>query len=156
MPGMKHQIRLLPVALAIVAVVGVGCTSGAPAGGDAQPSEEAADAPVTTSTLNGTYRYEITLEEAQEGDMVDPEDEYPQVITVTLRDGELEGGCFGAAGGTYEVEGDQIEFHSFEYDSGSTVTFTRDADGSLTLTPVPPIDPGDAFVCFSQAWTKIG
>ena len=155
MAGMKHQIHLIPVTLAIVAVVGAGCISGAPAGGAGEPSEEAAGAPVTASSFNGMYRYEITLDEAQEADMVDPADEYPQVITVTLADGELEGGCFGAAGGTYEVDGDQIKFHSFEYDIGSTVTFTRDADGSLTLTPVPPIDRGDAFVCFSQVWTKI-
>ena len=156
MAGMKHQIRLIPAALAVMAIVGAGCTSGAPAGADAgEPSQAAADAPVTASSLNGTYRYEITLAEAEEADMVDPQDEYPNVVTVTLSDGELEGGCFGAAGGTYKVEGDQIEFHSIEYDAGATVTFTQETDGSLTLTPVPPIDRGDAFVCFSQVWTKI-
>ena len=155
MSRVKHPIHLIPVALAIVAVVAAGCTSGAPAGGAAQPSEQAADAPVTASSLNGTYRYEITLEEAQEADMVEPEIEYPSVTTVTLSDGELEGGCFGAAGGTYEVEGDQIKFHSFEYDEGATVTFTREADGSLRLTPLPPLDRGVAFTCFSQTWTKI-
>ena len=125
------------------------------AGERAEQTQTPAGTATVPSSLNGTYRYEITLEEAQEADMVEPEIEYPSVTTVTLSDGELEGGCFGAAGGTYEVEGDQIKFHSFEYDEGATVTFTREADGSLRLTPLPPLDRGVAFTCFSQTWTKI-
>ncbi|MBA2633305.1 MAG: TRAP transporter substrate-binding protein DctP [Chloroflexi bacterium] len=121
--------------------------------------ETAEQTPVGTATvpayLNGTYRYGITLDEAREADMVDPEDEYPNVVTVTLSDGELDGGCFGAAGGRYEVFGDRLVFHSNEYDSDLTVSFTRDHDGSLHLTPILPMDRGDAFVCFSQVWTKI-
>jgi hypothetical protein len=36
-----------------------------------------------------------------------------------------------------------------------TATFSRDDNGNLDLTPVPPSDPGDAFWCFSKPWTKI-
>ena len=88
-------------------------------------------------------------------DMVDPEDDYPIVTTITLQDGELEGGCFGSAGGTYDIDGDAIAFYSNEYGHTLEVTFTADADGNLTLLPGPNMDPGDAFQCFSQVWTKI-
>jgi hypothetical protein len=30
-----------------------------------------------------------------------------------------------------------------------------DGKGNLRLTPVPPIDAGDAFTCFYKPWTKI-
>jgi TRAP-type C4-dicarboxylate transport system substrate-binding protein len=105
--------------------------------------------------LNGTYRYVITLDDARKADMVDPEEPYPGVTTVILNDGDLEGGCFGSGGGTYAIDGDRIRFHSVEYGYDLTVTFSVDDKGSLHLTPVPPIDAGDAFVCFSHVWTKI-
>ena len=34
------------------------------------------------------------------------------------------------------------------------MTFKRADNGDLTLTPVPPMDPGDAFVCFYKPWEK--
>jgi Bacterial extracellular solute-binding protein, family 7 len=119
------------------------------------PEQTPGSAGTAPAYLNGTYHYEITLADAQEADMVDPEDTYPQDVTVILNDGDLEGGCFGSGGGTYSVEDDRITFYSVEYDVTSTVTFERDDQGSLHLTPVPQTDPGDAFVCFSQVWTKI-
>lgn len=167
---MGSVIRTKAAWAMITVMVAAGCAAGAPrasspaaatqtpaaatatAGVPQTPAAATAGAP---ANLNGTYRWEITLEEAEAADMVDPEDTYPQVDTIKLNNGELEGGCFGVAGGTYEVKGDRITFHSIEYDYGSTVTFSRDADGSLHLTPVPPMDPGDAFQCFSQVWTKI-
>ena len=105
--------------------------------------------------LNGTYRYVLTLDDARKADMVDPEETYPAVTTVILNDSDLEGGCFGADGGTYVVEADRITFHSVEYGYDLTATFSRDDQGTLDLTPVPPSDPGDAFWCFSKPWTKI-
>lgn len=125
-----------------------GCTGKAPE----QPAGGSGNAP---AYLNGTYRYEITLDEAREAGMVDPEDTYPQVTTVTLDDGDLEGGCFGSGGGTYSVHDDRITFYSVDYGYHLVVTFSVDDEGNLHLTPVPPMDPGDAFVCFSQVWTKI-
>jgi TRAP-type C4-dicarboxylate transport system substrate-binding protein len=125
------------------------CTGKAPE----QPAIVTGDSP---AFLNGTYRFVITLDEAREADMVDPEDEYPIVDTMVLEDGHLEGGCFGSAGATYAVEDDRISFYSVEYGDTATVTFTRDDQGNLHLTPVPPMDPGGAFQCFSQVWMKIG
>jgi hypothetical protein len=122
------------------------CTGKAPT----RPSVRAAKPP---SDLNGTYRWELTQRDADK--VGDPETNYPHVNTITLKDGRLEGGCFGVDGGTYSVQGDRITFHSIEFDDDSTVTFSRDEQGNLDLEPVPPMDPGGAFECFYKPWTKI-
>ena len=119
------------------------------------PDQSAEGEGSASPAVNGTYRYEITRAEAEKADMFDPEDSYPAVITVVMKDGHLEGGCFGKDGGTFSVDGEQIDFHSIEYETDMTVTFSKDADGTLHMTPAPLTDPGDAFVCFSQPWTKI-
>jgi TRAP-type C4-dicarboxylate transport system substrate-binding protein len=125
-----------------------GCTGKAPE--QATGGTEAA----APAYLNGTYRYVLTQEDADK--VGDTDTGYPSVTTVTLNDGQLEGGCFGAAGGTYSVDGNRITFHSVEYGYDMTVTFARDDQGNLRLTPVPPMDRGDAFTCFYKVWTKIG
>jgi TRAP-type transport system periplasmic protein len=122
------------------------CTGTAPD----RPAVGAAQAP---SDLNGTYRWVLTQKDADK--VGDPETNYPHVNTITLKDGHLEGGCFGAKGGTYTVEDDRITFDSVEYDPNLTVTFAVDEEGNLHLEPVPPIDPGDAFECFYKPWTRI-
>ena len=148
--GFIEQIQTLKESTAPdpALTIPVSCTGKAPGPSAAHEG----DAP---AFLNGTYRWEITHEEAEEAGMVDPEDSYPNVNTIILKDGKLEGGCFGKDGGTYSVEGDTITFTSIEYDDHAVVTFETDDDGNLHLTPVPPLDRGTAFVCFSQVWTKI-
>jgi TRAP-type transport system periplasmic protein len=103
--------------------------------------------------LNGTYRYLLTQEDADKAG--DPEKGLPEVTTITLKDGHLEGGCFGTQGGTYAVDDDRITFDSAEYDLNVTVSFSVDDQGNLQLTPIRPIDPGIAFTCFYKPWTKI-
>lgn len=122
------------------------CTGTAPD----RPAMGAAKAP---SALNGTYRWVLTQKDADE--VGDAETDYPHVNTITLKDGHLEGGCFGAKGGTYAVEDGRITFDSVEYDEIVTVTFAVDEEGNLHLTSVPPMDPGTAFECFYKPWTKI-
>jgi TRAP-type transport system periplasmic protein len=122
------------------------CTGTAPE----QATGRAGPAP---SSLNGTYRWVLTQADADE--VGDPETNYPHVNTITLKDGHLEGGCFGAKGGTYTVEDDRITFDSVEYDPNVTVSFAVDQEGDLHLTAVPPMDPGTAFECFYKPWTKI-
>jgi TRAP-type transport system periplasmic protein len=118
------------------------------------PEQAAAGTGNAPAYLNGTYRMVLTRADAEK--VGDPEaEEFPVVETITLKDGELEGGCFGASGGTYWVEDDRITFDSVEYDPNVTVTFAVDDQGNLELTPVPPIDPGTAFQCFYKPWTKI-
>jgi hypothetical protein len=95
------------------------------------------------------------LTQADADKVGDPETNYPHVNTITLKDGHLEGGCFGAKGGTYTVEDDRITFDSVEFDPDVTVSFAVDQEGNLQLTPVAPMDPGTAFECFYKPWTKI-
>jgi TRAP-type transport system periplasmic protein len=122
------------------------CTGKAPE----QPNGGTGTAP---ARLNGTYRYLLTQEDADKAG--DPEEGLPQVITITLKDGHLEGGCFGTQGGTYTVDDGRITFDSVEYDPNVTVTFSVDDEGNLHLTPTRPLDPGIAFSCFYKPWTKI-
>jgi TRAP-type transport system periplasmic protein len=103
--------------------------------------------------LNGTYRWVLTQADADQ--VGDTDAGYPHVNTVTLKNGRVEGGCFGSGGGTYSVDDEQITFHSLDYGYDSTVTFSIDSQGDLHLSPVLPMDPGDAFECFYKPWTKI-
>ena len=123
-----------------------GCTGKAPR----RPSVRAAKPP---SDLNGTYRWVLTQKDADKvGDL---ETNYPHVNTITLKDGRLQGGCFGVDGGSYSVKGDRITFHSIEFGDDATASFSRDQQGNLHLEPVPPIEAGGAFECFYKPWIKI-
>jgi TRAP-type C4-dicarboxylate transport system substrate-binding protein len=106
--------------------------------------------------LNGIYRYELTREDAI---AVDPEapdlDEYPRVSTVKMEDGRFSIND-GDLTGTYTVQGDRITFDIPEFGYGNTFTFSVDTEGDLHLTPVQPMDPGDAFEFSTHPWTKIG
>jgi TRAP-type transport system periplasmic protein len=116
-----------------------------------QPDAGTGNAP---AHLNGTYRMVLTQEDADK--VGDTDTGYPLVETITLKDGQLKGGCFGKDGGTYVVDDDRITFHSIEFDENATVTFSVDGAGNLHLSPVLPMDPGTAFTCFYKPWTKIG
>lgn len=118
------------------------------------PEETDEPAGAASAQLNGTYRYELTKEDAHK--VHDPEeDQFPDVITVKLQDGQVEGGCFGRDA-TYSVTGNRIRFETPEYGYHMTFTFSRDAKGNLHLTPVQPMDSGDAFQCSYRPWIKIG
>jgi hypothetical protein len=47
-------------------------------------------------------------------------------------------------------------FNAPEYGYSMTFAFSADDRGNLDLTPVPPMDKGDAFQCSYKVWTKIG
>jgi TRAP-type transport system periplasmic protein len=105
--------------------------------------------------LNGTYRHVITKEDAlRVGDM-DGFDQLPMVDTIRLRDGQVKGGCWGE-GAYYTLSGNQITLTSVEHGHITTFTFVVDGQGNLHLTPVQPMDPGDAFTCAYNPWIKIG
>lgn len=129
-------------------VIPPGC-SGAP-----HPAVATSAAETAPANLEGTYRYEITLDEAREADMVDPEDTYPQAITVTMDDARFSMND-GNLTGTYAVDGERITYNIAEFGYGLTFTFSVDVAGNLDLRPVQPMDPGDAFVFSSNVWTKI-
>ena len=124
-----------------------GCTGKAPE----QPAEHSGTAP---ADLNGTYRYLLTKDDARKGGEANL-DEFPSVTTVKLENGQVDGGCFGQ-GASYSVNDDRITFDAPEYGYSMTFTFSADDKGNLDLTPVLPMDKGDAFQCSYKVWTKIG
>ena len=91
--------------------------------------------------LNGTYRYVLTQADADK--VGDTDTGYPVVTTITLKDGTMKGGCFEK--GTYSVVGKRITFHSDAYNTDATVTMSRDGEGNLDLTPVPPMEKAHPF-----------
>jgi TRAP-type transport system periplasmic protein len=144
-----EQIRALKQSVPAEAPLAIpaACTGKAPA----QPAEHSGTVP---ADLNGTYRYLLTKEDARKAGDTEL-DELPSVTTVKLHDGQVKGGCFGQ-GSTYAVNDDRITFDSPEYGYSLTFTFSADDKGNLHLTPVPPMDTGDAFQCSYKVWTKIG
>ena len=77
-----------------------GCSGKAPELADQRPASASGE-------LNGTYRHVITKEDAlRVGDM-DGFDQLPMVDTIRLRDGQVEGGCWGE-GAYYSLSGNQI------------------------------------------------
>jgi TRAP-type transport system periplasmic protein len=112
-------------------------------------------APVGTdsapASLNGIYRYVLTRAEK----VRDPEaTDFPTVETWTLRDGRAENPK--GLSGTYSVNGNRITFQFTGFGYTNTFTLRVDDAGNLHLTPVPPMDPGDAFLLSYKSWTKIG
>jgi len=107
------------------------------------------------ASLSGTYRYELTLEDAIANNPDQPDlDEFPSVITVTLNDGRFSMNDGGLTG-TYTVDGDRLTFHIVEFETSFAFTFSVDDEGSLHLTPVPPMHPGDAFTFSAKPWKRV-
>ena len=125
-----------------------GCTGKA-------PEQLAASKGSIPARLNGTFRYTITKEDVIEHEQGDPAD-YPSTNTVTLEGGKFSiRGPRGGFSGTYTVENDRITFEIPQYEVANTFTFSIDDDGNLHLTPVQPMDPGDAFEFSVHPWTRI-
>jgi TRAP-type transport system periplasmic protein len=132
------------------------------------PAGCAEDAPATTSgrerpasTINGTYHWRITSEGASAavravGGSAPDEAEVGTVPKMTLRDGKWRMGDEDpeAYSGTYKIVGSRIVF-----DWGGdilTFAFTRDADKTIHLEPIPPMNPGDAGVWAGGPWRHVG
>jgi TRAP-type C4-dicarboxylate transport system substrate-binding protein len=112
--------------------------------------------PRSPSILNGTYRWVLTRKAAQAfGDPATaPEnDHYPSVNEAVLRDGSWSIPK-GQETGTYRIVGNRVTFHQGRY--ANTFTFRRDKDGTLHLTPVPPMDRGDQWVWAGAPWRRVG
>ena len=122
-------------------------------------------APLVATSLDGTYRWTITKDDAlAHGLASDKKPEnlatMPWVFTMTMNDGTWalgnrdDQGAQEHDGGTYTVDGDQVVFNW----NGDLLTFAFnvDGDGTLHLDPQPPMNPGDQFVWGTEPWTKIG
>jgi hypothetical protein len=124
-----------------------------PTGCTGKASEQpAASAGTVPADLNGVYRYTITKKDAIAAGAGDDPD-YPTTNTVWLRDGSFRSGPLRA---TYSVTGDRITFDVPEFGYSLTFTLSVDGKGNLHLTPVQPMDHGDAVLWSTKPWIKIG
>jgi hypothetical protein len=173
MHEMKTRGRLgLVAVVAAAALVVTACSSSAAvpkvtdtATGITSPGSPAlATSPMPSamaaSALNGIYRWTLTKADALAHGL--PQDktpealaQFPTIANRTLKDGTWTGDPDpNGNGGTYSVNGNRVTF--FWGCCVLTFTFSRDADGTLHLTPVLPMDPGDAWVWSTEPWIKIG
>jgi hypothetical protein len=125
-----------------------------PAGCTGRASEQSAASTGTVpADLNGVYRYTITKQDAVAAGAGDDPD-YPATNTVWLKDGALR--ASGGLRGSYSVAGDRITFDVPEFGYSLTFTLAVDGKGNLHLTPVQPMDHGDAVLWSTKPWIKIG
>ena len=112
------------------------------------------------SAINGTYHWRVIEARGRAaakavGGRVDEQD-LGTVGKMTLRDGRWLMGDTDPEhySGTYRIVGDTLVF---DWD-GSTLTFefARDSDGTIQLTPLPPMDGGDAVVWAGGPWQRVG
>jgi TRAP-type C4-dicarboxylate transport system substrate-binding protein len=118
----------------------------------------------TVSPLDGTYQWTLTDEDAlkwgtdNDQSIEHLESWYPSTFTAELDEGRWslsQTADHGVDGGSYEEFRDRIVF---TWDAGGpplTFTYTVDGDGNITLTPVEPMENGDAFVWSTKTWTKV-
>jgi TRAP-type C4-dicarboxylate transport system substrate-binding protein len=111
----------------------------------------------SSSLLDGTYRWVITLAEAKAtGNGPHPGDVFPMISTAVLKDGVWKVSGSGHDGGTYTIRGRTVTFDWPRVASVLVFRFAREANGTIHWTPVLPMDPGDQFVWASQPWRRIG
>lgn len=128
------------------------------------PESSPVGAGTASSSLNGTYRWTITKQDALASPTEDKSAEhlatFPWILTATLRDGTWTLSHTGGEvqtdtpGDSYSVQGDRLTF-DWTGVGILTFTYTRDEHGSLHLKPVPPMDPGNVFVWTTHPWTKL-
>jgi TRAP-type C4-dicarboxylate transport system substrate-binding protein len=108
------------------------------------------------STLNGTYHWRVTSAGARAAGGSPTSEDVGTIGKMTLRDGKWRLGEEDPEeySGTYRIRGDHIVFDW----AGNTLTFAfkRAADGGLALTPIPPMDLGDAVVWAGGRWRLVG
>ena len=127
-----------------------------------QPIRTASGRKRSPSAVNGTYHWRVTEDGAHAAaravgasPSADDED-IGTVGKMTLRDGKWLMGDVDPEdySGTYEIVGDQLVFDW----RGDILTFefTRDADETIQLEPLPPMNPGDAVVMAGGPWRRVG
>jgi TRAP-type C4-dicarboxylate transport system substrate-binding protein len=108
------------------------------------------------STVNGTYHWRVTSAGARAAGGSPSSEDVGTIGKMTLRDGEWRMGEEDPEdySGTYRIRGDHLVFDW----SGTTLTFAfkRAADGDLALSPVPPMNLGDAVVWAGGRWQLVG
>jgi TRAP-type C4-dicarboxylate transport system substrate-binding protein len=112
------------------------------------------------SAVNGTYHWQVNETGAQaaaEAVGGTPRKEDLSVVgKMTLRDGRFLLGDDPAEhdSGSYRIVGDKLVF---DWDETTlTFEFARDGDGTIQLTPLPPMNVGDAVVWGGAPWQRVG
>ena len=121
-------------------------------------------APASTATaFDGVYQWTLTKDDALAHGT--PNDKTPGslatnpwTVTFTMASGKWalhvvdSDGAVEDYAGTFDAGRDHIDFHW----AGNTLSFgvTADADGTLHLTAIPPMDPGDQYVWTTKPWIR--
>ena len=129
------------------------CTRRSPPNPASAPGKE-----TRPSLVDGTYRWVLTLADAKSTTppQTGPGNTYPAIGTAVLRNGSWRFISADHDHGTYSIHGNRIRFDWVNAHLVLIFEFTRDADGSLHLEPVLPMDPGDQFVWSHKPWRRIG
>ena len=111
------------------------------------------------SAVNGTYHWRVTEEggraAARAVGGTPNEEALSAVGKMTLRDGRFFLGDDPAEGvGSYRIVGDKLVFDWGEIKL--TFEFARDGDETIQLTPLPPMNVGDAVVWAGAPWQRVG
>jgi C4-dicarboxylate-binding protein DctP len=113
------------------------------------------------SAVNGTYHWRVTEEggraAARAVGRAPLEGDLSAVGKMTLRDGRWLLGDDDSPeddSGTYRIVGDKLVFEWGE--TTLTFEFARDGDGTIRLTPLPPMNVGDAVVWGGAPWQRVG
>ena len=127
--------------------------------GLASPVPDQPSANRTSTVLDGTYRYVLTKADARThgtpGDRSpDNLKTYPLVFTWVLRHGTWQNQ--GGDRGTFVLRGNRLVFNWKTQSSVLRFSFTRDADGTLHLTPLGRFDPGDRYIWATKPWRRVG
>jgi TRAP-type transport system periplasmic protein len=137
----------------------VGCTGKA-------PTPSAVRTGSALASLNGTYRWTMTKQDAIASKTEDKSPEhlaaFPWTFTMRLKDGmwslshRENGQPFTDGRSTFASKGNRISFTWPQEGTVLTFTFSVDGKGNLHLWPVEPMNAGDRFVWATHIWTKIG
>jgi hypothetical protein len=113
------------------------------------------------SLLNGTYHWFLTKKAALAfGPPADDASNlggYPAYNGVVLRNGRavtIDGNQ--PMSGVYTVTGDHVTFVWRDFGYPLTFRFRREADGTLHLRAVHPMDRGDEWVWSGAPWRRVG
>jgi TRAP-type C4-dicarboxylate transport system substrate-binding protein len=116
------------------------------------PPASVAGSAAAASALNGTYHRLLTAAAARRHGF---ENAHDTVITEILQDGRWWADSSDPPStGAYAVRGDRLVFGF-----GTSVLrfrLARDGDGTLHLTPIPPMDKGDAWITAGAPWRRVG
>jgi Bacterial extracellular solute-binding protein, family 7 len=109
------------------------------------------------SQLDGTYRWVLRVSDGRAfwGKSSDTSD-LPIIGTAVLRGGTWR--LFGPDHdhGTFSIRGERLRFVWPRIPSILVFRFIRDADGTIHLKPVLPMDRGDQFIWSYKPWKRIG